>query len=59
MFNISEIVRYKNCDLVVMNIMECSGEYILRNLDNGEEIKCKKEFIEKSPTEALDIFKDE
>ena len=59
MFNISEIVRYKNCDHVVMNIKECSGEYILWNLDNVEEIKCKKEFVEKSPIETLDIFKDE
>ena len=57
MFNISEIVRYKNCDHVVMKIKECSDEYILRNLGNGEEIKCKKEFIEKSPIETLDIFK--
>ena len=59
MFNISEIVRYKNCDHVVMKIKECSDEYILWNLDNGEEIKCKKEFIEKSPIETLDIFKDD
>ena len=59
MFHVSGIVQYKNCDHVIMDINESSGEYILRNLDNGAEIHCKKEGLKKSPIETLEIFKDE